>query len=316
MVKAKQLKILRKKVERAEKILNPLEEVAAVVAAVKNGGGAGGGGSASSSLEKRSSTRTIAISFPTTAAAKSDGGAPQNDGGASGSDGDGDSTVGAGGDSSGKATAGSSGSGCETINAAAAPTTTPTRLSLEYVSSADMSDSLLESCMKLFEENMGELYKRSSWGLDLPAKADELRHRKARFLLAFADGEKDEDATTTNNKENGEERVRQGGELASFVHFRFCYDDEDEPEYAVLYVYEIHVDAKFQRKGVGARLMSVLESIAKAAGLEKVVLTVFKNNVAATEFYTNSLDYQVDESSPSRHGDKSADYEILSKAIS
>jgi ribosomal protein S18 acetylase RimI-like enzyme len=103
-------------------------------------------------------------------------------------------------------------------------------------------------------------------------------------------------------------------ELASFAHFRFDYDDEEEPTCTVLYVYEIQVEAAYRRKGVGRRLMAIMESIAKKTEMENVVLTVFKKNESAMNFYTDSLGYSIDSYSPSKFGEP-ADYEILSKSI-
>jgi len=170
------------------------------------------------------------------------------------------------------------------------------RLLLQYKSSIDPTDTLLKQCVDLFERNMGDLYRGSSWGLDLKEKAEELQHRKARFLFVFP---------------SDENPVQ---ELAAFVHFRFEFDDDDEPEYAVLYLYEIQVEAAYRRKGLGQQLMSTLEAVAQSTAMQKVMLTVFKKNDTAMQFYTQKLDYVIDESSPSKHG-RQEDYEILSKAI-
>jgi GNAT superfamily N-acetyltransferase len=169
-------------------------------------------------------------------------------------------------------------------------------LSVECLSSADVSDDLLKQCLDLFERNMGDFYRRSTWGLDMVKKTEELQHRKARFLLAFASDE-------NNDKE-----------LASFAHFRFDYDDEEEPTCTVLYVYEIQVETAYRRKGLGRRLMAIMESIARQTEMEKVVLTVFKKNESAMNFYIDSLGYNIDPYSPSKSGEF-ADYEILSKSI-
>jgi ribosomal protein S18 acetylase RimI-like enzyme len=169
-------------------------------------------------------------------------------------------------------------------------------LAVECLSSAYLSDDLLKQCLDLFERNMGDLYRNSSWGLDMVKKAEELQHRKARFLLAFASDE-------NNDKE-----------LASFAHFRFDYDDDEEPTCTVLYVYEIHVESNYRRKGLGRRVMAILESVARQAEMQKVILTVFKKNESAMNFYIDSLGYRIDEYSPSKFGEP-ADYEILSKSV-
>jgi ribosomal protein S18 acetylase RimI-like enzyme len=166
--------------------------------------------------------------------------------------------------------------------------------SLQAMPSSEMTPELRKDVLRIFAENMGDLYRTSSWGLDLEEKRLELEHRKARFLLV-------------RSKE-------QEGELAAFVHYRFDFDDEERPDFAVLYVFEIQVAAAFRRQRLGRSLMEVLEEVAHQTSMSKVVLTVFKKNKQAMEFYQQGLGYKVDESSPSQHNSP-ADYEILSKII-
>jgi ribosomal protein S18 acetylase RimI-like enzyme len=168
-----------------------------------------------------------------------------------------------------------------------------TALSIQYTSSVDLSDTRFKQCLDLFETNMGEQYRKSSWGLDMKAKEDELRHEKARYLLLTPDDESDE--------------------LAGFMHFRYDYDDEESPAYGVIYVFEIQIDESYQRRGLGKKVMDLVEALTLQSELEKVMLTVFKANESAMKFYLG-LDYSIDESSPSKWNNP-ADYEILSKAV-
>lgn len=163
-------------------------------------------------------------------------------------------------------------------------------LSIVFVSSGQMTETRWNECLVLFENNMGEMYRNSSWGLDMEAKSAELRHEKARFLFAIDNDEK----------------------LAGFVHFRFEYDDEESPSCAVMYIYEIQIESAYRRCGLGKRLMGITERIAREQSMPKVVLTVFKTNHQAMAFYTKRLGYDIDESSPIKFGDDNADYEILS----
>lgn len=76
--------------------------------------------------------------------------------------------------------------------------------------------------------------------------------------------------------------------------------------------YEMQVDKSVQRQGLGRFIMSALDECAKHWGMEKVVLTVLKNNTGAISFFkTNG--YDLDDSSPDIL--ENADYEILSKII-
>ena len=168
-------------------------------------------------------------------------------------------------------------------------------LTVRLVNSRDLSEQVFSQLFALFEKNMGELYQNSSWGLDPEAKSAELRHEAARYLLV-------------------ETHVDDKPTLAAFMHYRFEYDDDQQPTEVVLYVYEIQVDQRFQRHGLGKALMAISEKIAVQAEVSKVMLTVFKKNQDAMEFYRR-LNYEIDSSSPSMHKEL-ADYEILSKSFS
>jgi GNAT superfamily N-acetyltransferase len=164
-------------------------------------------------------------------------------------------------------------------------------LSIEYCFSNKVSSSVHKRILELFEANMGEMYAQSSWGLDLNVKAEEVQHKKSRFLLTTCDDES---------------KI-----LTSYVCFRFEYDYEEDPSCCVLYVYEVQVDEAFQSKGIGNHLMLMLESIGKKANMYKVMLTVFTKNASALKFY-KQRGYIVDASSPSG---PEIDYEILSKLL-
>jgi ribosomal protein S18 acetylase RimI-like enzyme len=166
-------------------------------------------------------------------------------------------------------------------------------LSVKLFRSSDVSDDLFEDIFSLFETNMGDMYRNSSWGLDMVEKVKEMKHDKARLLVLIDDDES----------------------LAGFVHFRFEHDDEEHPAQAVVYVYEIQIDASYRRQGLGKKMTALIETIALEAEIPKVMLTVFKVNQAAMTFY-QQLQYDIDECSPSNHNDPSADYEILSRMLS
>lgn len=191
---------------------------------------------------------------------------------------------------------------------------------LEHALSSDLlsqpssshNTKVLEQCLKLFETNMGDLYRSSSWGLDLDQKRNELEHPKAHFLLASLHSQPNSNSSMSMSMSMASSN--EPARLAAFVHFRYEYDDADDPETTVLYVYEIQVAEPFRRQGLGRKLMAVVEYLASAMQLTSVVLTVFVRNEIALRFYRDILNYQIDTSSPSRHGEV-ADYEILSKKI-
>lgn len=85
----------------------------------------------------------------------------------------------------------------------------------------------------------------------------------------------------------------------------------DEPQAAVLYVYELQLAQEARRCGLGRYIMEALHQIGQRAGMDKAVLTVFHRNDGAVKFYRDALSYTVDPTSPSCFGEK-APYEILS----
>lgn len=63
-------------------------------------------------------------------------------------------------------------------------------------------------------------------------------------------------------------------QIQSTLHFSFKFSS-----------YELQVEAEYQRKGLGAFMMKALEDMALYWKMEKVVLTVLKNNPDACKFY-------------------------------
>lgn len=172
-------------------------------------------------------------------------------------------------------------------------------LRLEALSSAQVSEEIMQKFLELFEDNMGDLYRVSTWGLNLEEKAQDFGHRKARFLIVWSKGSDNDDASET---------------LAAFVHYRFCFDDEERPDWAVLYVYELQVAEGFQRKNIGHALQQVLEEVGRQTQMTKIMLTVFHNNPNALRFYRDKCGYSVDETDPSNYQER-VDYMILSKQL-
>lgn len=74
----------------------------------------------------------------------------------------------------------------------------------------------------------------------------------------------------------------------------------------------MQIEPSAQRKGLGKHMMMALEQCAKHWKMEKVVLTVLKNNENAQAFF-KAIGYTLDDSSPDIL--EIADYEILSKTI-
>ncbi|CAG2104249.1 unnamed protein product [Medioppia subpectinata] len=155
-------------------------------------------------------------------------------------------------------------------------------------------DQLDEDCQQwmisLTEENMKTYYESSVCGWNRSQKEKELRHPTARHLVVRSLDSEDKP-------------------WVAFTHLRFESGGNDS-EFAV-YCYELQVVSSHQRSGVGRYLMAVLRDIGSHFGAHKVMLTVFKCNENAMNFYTKALKYRIDRSSPSRCQMPDKDYEIL-----
>eukprot|EP00198_Chlamydomonas_reinhardtii_P013340 XP_001702677.1 predicted protein [Chlamydomonas reinhardtii] len=130
----------------------------------------------------------------------------------------------------------------------------------------------LEWCLDVCRENMAAFYERV-WSWSDVKKRRQFTSSASRFLIAY-----DVNAA----------RVPVG-----YINFRFEYEDGE----AVLYCYELQVARAAQQRGLGRAMMELLEQIAWGAGMSKVMLTVFTENVPALAFYSK-LGYRLDETSP------------------
>jgi len=170
-----------------------------------------------------------------------------------------------------------------------------------YHTRSTLPPSWKEPLFSLFKSNMKEQYE-SNWGYREAEKRSEIFSQESRYLIAVQTSPGDGEA-------QGE------GTPVGFVHIRYVLDRDEEIPTAVLYVYEIQLAPSVQRRGLGARMLSVVESMAVKLKMRKIKLTVFKSNGAALAFYLNKLGYDVDGTSPSQHKILGECYEILSKDV-
>ena len=59
--------------------------------------------------------------------------------------------------------------------------------------------------------------------------------------------------------------------IIGFIMFQFSWDDENEPEFPVLYVYELQIVDTYRRKNIGRKLMEVCIQIARHWSMNKIV---------------------------------------------
>jgi len=161
------------------------------------------------------------------------------------------------------------------------------RLSAERVTELD--EATKDWLMDLITRNMKALYEKSDWGWKTANKKEEMFDDRAWYLMA-----RDMD---------------NEGELVAFSHFRYDMDYDDE----VLYVYEIQLEDKVRRKGLGRFMMQVLEIMAFKADMRKIMVTVFKHNPGAQKFFKEALKYEIDETCPVDDVYEQYDYQIISK---
>ena len=153
-----------------------------------------------------------------------------------------------------------------------------------------LSASLRSQIFSIFEKSMKAQYEQN-WGWKEAEMRKEVFHPMSRYLCFYPEGNTEE--------------------LAGYAIFRFEWDDDEEPEFPVLYCYQLMVSDEKQRHGLGKQLMNMLSIIGKKLRMEKIMLTVFNSNTDAVEFYKR-VDFAIDQNSPSTCGFP-ADYEIMSK---
>ncbi|OCK96709.1 uncharacterized protein K441DRAFT_694765 [Cenococcum geophilum 1.58] len=190
----------------------------------------------------------------------------------------------------------------------AAPNTTPAfTLDIELEASCDLSESDFNACFKLIEETSSQAYRDSRKGWRPKAKRKEMQDPDMRYLLV-----------RKHLSPQPPVESDDGPYLApGFLSFMITLDDDYE--YPVLYIYEIHLSSELRSCGLGAHLIQIAEYIGRGVGVTKTMLTVFTSNTAAERFYRR-LEYSQDEISPEprilRNGlVKPVDYMIMSKLL-
>lgn len=178
--------------------------------------------------------------------------------------------------------------------------------------------NLLEQCLDLTESTSAEAYKRSEIKWSRTTKKKEMQLPDMRYIILLDRTEDLSDKPEFMRSSNRAQPLSNKplAKMAGFVSFMVTYEDNHE----VMYIYEIHFQKPYQGKGLGRILMDTVEEAAMKIGLEKIMLTVFRENVRASSWYQESLGYGVDDYSPQprvfRDGTvKESGYLILSKAL-
>lgn len=157
------------------------------------------------------------------------------------------------------------------------------QLTLSCHRGAALDKSVIDWAFNLTKRNMEGMYITSGWGWRDREKRQEMLDSNARLLIA-----RDEN-----------------GAPVGFVNFRYDLDYGD----AVLYCYEIQVEPRVQKKGLGVFLMQILQLLAIKNKLSKVVVTVFTLNKVSLYFF-KKLRFSEDVTNPDDEK-----YLILSKPV-
>jgi len=134
-------------------------------------------------------------------------------------------------------------------------------LNLKIKFSAKLNRADVNWAFNLSKHHMQKIYESSGYGWDDDEKMKELTEQGARFLLIY-------DSSNVGDYQS---------KLVGFVHFRFTVEGEvidqmvGEP---CLYVWDIQLDEKIQRQGVGRHLITLIELIARRERMSYVSLPI------------------------------------------
>lgn len=175
---------------------------------------------------------------------------------------------------------------------------TSAEVTVAHADARSLTPIQLKACLDLVEQTSADDYRTSESGWSRTKKRKEMKLPDLRYLMLSV--------PTVSDDDSG---------LAGFISFMITYEDGNE----VIYIYEIHLCAAWRGKGVGTHLMRAVETIGANVGVEKAMLTVFKANERAVQWYRKS-GYATDEFSPParrlRNGVvKEPTYVILSKSF-
>ena len=156
-----------------------------------------------------------------------------------------------------------------------------------------VGDSLLKECLQLIELTSARDYENSEIKWSASKKWKEMKLPDMKYIILHT----------------------PDGVVAGFISFMVTYEDGKE----VVYIYEIHLVPEWQSQGLGRRMMHIAEAFAQNVKVSKVMLTVFRANEKAVDWYLKQ-GYQEDEFSPGprklRNGTvKQPSYIILSKQV-
>ena len=175
---------------------------------------------------------------------------------------------------------------------------------VEIAFSPKLDEVQVDWAFDLVKERMESVYDCSGYGWDDEDKRGELIEPGARFLLVF---------------DRSESNVTQR-ELVGFVHFRFTVQGEvmDTMEGdTCIYVWDIHFEEEFQRKGLGRHLLMLLELIGSREGIKRISVPIQNSNPSASAWIHQVKGYLPDQGIRDRFGFDPLEegFEVFSKLL-
>ena len=128
-----------------------------------------------------------------------------------------------------------------------------------------VSEQEFDNAFSLFTTNMKSLYEqtqRLGWTPD--KRRTEMREPNARYIFVYESFDR---PTSNPDVIQAYPNTASTGPLIAFVHYRFDMDYDR----AVLYLYELQVNAAYRRSGIGSWIVtSVIEPLAAAFHMQRV----------------------------------------------
>ncbi|KAJ4345099.1 hypothetical protein N0V95_005912 [Ascochyta clinopodiicola] len=188
-------------------------------------------------------------------------------------------------------------------------------LHFQLLRSTHMKNDELGVCFDLISKTSQQDYQASSRGWQPTYKMEEMQDNEMMYLLV----RQTESYLGFEKIDVQKSSADCAGAILGFLSFKFEPEDEELHKMRpVLYIYEVHLDDRLRRQGLGRQMMKWVESQARLAKISKTMLTVFTANEGARRMYERE-GYGKDESSPedrvTRRKVIKADYIIMSKEI-